>query len=1084
MGGAVGCRISGWLICSLLLALFVAYPAVETYGTVECTDIIGRLVSIQGKVHRLREGQTEWALVSSGEVFCAGDRLRVLSGGRAAVVLQNETIIRINQNSTVHFTGVENERLTVLRLLKGIVHIFSHRPRALKVITPYVNGTVEGTEFVAVSADERSVITVFEGKVAVLNEKGMLDVTSGQSIIAERGKAPRFETVVRPRDAVAWTLYYPAIIERSAEVSPASLRIAAMLDVGRVLEARELLASVLSENPFDSDALALSAIIEVAGNNREDALALALKAVEQGTGNHAAALALSYARQAFFDIEEALKVLENAERASPGNTEVRARLAELLLSVGELDAAVAMAGKAAAAAPGNGRAQSVLGFALLAQVETAAAKDVFAEAVRLDQASPMARLGLGLAMIRDGQLEQGRSQIEIAAALDPGNGLVRSYLGKAYFEEKRDFLAGRQYKVAREIDPFDPTPWFYDAIRKHLQNRPVEALRYLQKSIALNDNRAVYRSRFLLDADLAARSAGLGRIYTDLGFQQLALAEGWKSVSHNPADYSAHRFISDTYSIRPRHEVARVSELLQSQLLQPLNLTPVQPQLAESSIVGGGAWGAATVSYNEFTPLFLRNGMALQASGAVGSNDTAGEELVYSALWNRISWSLGQFYYQTDGIRENNDQQRQLYNGYIQRMLSPTDSLMAELRHMRKDYGDLSLLFDPMQYSSTIRQQERGTSFRIGGRHDFRPGSTLIGTAIVSSDESDATGIEEYGVTIDIGTEADSGMAEIQHLYSGQRVRLQTGGGYVSASFTDYVLMGFPADFRTEDEYRTQYAKMYGYAQVDILPDLVATVGLSGEDLQSEIKDRSGCNPKFGISWQPSEDTLVRGAAFRTLHGRTILSQTIEPTHVSGFNQFFDDFAAATAWTYGVGFDQKFSSRWYTGAQFFVRDLEVPFSIVDMNTMFTTVEDDWKEQAGTVYLYWAPFNQVAVGLEYYYEKYERDQWGGPEGIKEQTTHRLTPQLNYHHASGFSAGVRAHYIDQEGVFGYSPFFNEGSDRFWIVDLSLGYRLPERYGMLRFEIKNLFDEQFNYLDTDPAASRYVSEMQVMARLTVSL
>ena len=62
-------------------------------------------------------------------------------------------------------------------------------------------------------------------------------------------------------------------------------------------------------------------------------------------------------------------------------------------------------------------------------------------------------------------------------------------------------------------------------------NRPVEALQDLQKSIELNDNRAVYRSRLLLDEDLAARSATLGRIYTDLGFQQLALVEGWKSLN-------------------------------------------------------------------------------------------------------------------------------------------------------------------------------------------------------------------------------------------------------------------------------------------------------------------------------------------------------------------------------------------------------------------------------------------------------------------------------------------------------------------------------------------------------------------------
>jgi outer membrane receptor protein involved in Fe transport len=305
----------------------------------------------------------------------------------------------------------------------------------------------------------------------------------------------------------------------------------------------------------------------------------------------------------------------------------------------------------------------------------------------------------------------------------------------------------------------------------------------------------------------------------------------------------------------------------------------------------------------------------------------------------------------------------------------------------------------------------------------------------------------------------------------------------VSADLTDYVYMGFPMDFRTEEEYRVDHAKIYGYAQMDVLPGLVATAGLSGEDLNAQVKDRDEFNPKFGITWQPHGDTLVRAAVFRTLHGRTIHSQTIEPTHVSGFNQFFDDFAGAVAWTYGIGIDQKFSPEWYAGFQFFARDLDVPFSQVDMDGNFSTVEDNWKEDVGTIYLYWAPCNWVAIGLDYYYEKYERELFGGPEGIREQTTHRFTPHLNFFHRSGLSGGVRASYIDQEGEFGYSPFYTDGSDRFWVVDVLLRYRLPMRYGIMRLEIKNLFDEQFSYLDTDPAASRYMSERQILASLTVS-
>src|SRR5437763_8950888 len=202
---------------------------------------------------------------------------------------------------------------------------------------------------------------------------------------------------------------------------------------------------------------------------------------------------------------------------------------------------------------------------------------------------------------------------------------------------------------AKTEDPRDPTPYFYDAIRKQTTNRPVEALQDLQKAIELNDNRAVYRSRLLLDSDLAARSAALGRIYSDLGFQQLALVEGWKSVNTDPTNFSAHRFLADSYSVLPRHEIARVSELLQSQLLQPLNTTPIQPHLAESNLPLISAGGPGGLSFNEFNPIFNRDGVTFQMSGLAGENSTYAGEGVLSGIYKNVVFSLVGFYFQTDG---------------------------------------------------------------------------------------------------------------------------------------------------------------------------------------------------------------------------------------------------------------------------------------------------------------------------------------------------------------------------------------------------------------------------------------------------
>jgi tetratricopeptide (TPR) repeat protein len=433
--------------------------------------------------------------------------------------------------------------------------------------------------------------------VVAANQAGSLALSGGQSAIAEAGQAPVLRVVARPRDAVQWALYYPPVIYARPDEFSARLdwqgmvrqsiefyiqgslqqafdsiknvpedirdprfftyRASLLLAVGRVDEAGTDIEQALRLDQNDSNALALQTIIAVVQNDKEQALRVAQKAVKANPDSATARIALSYAQQARFDLEGARASLQKAVQLAPTNALAWARLAEIWSSFSNLDKALSAAQKAAALEPNLSRTQTVLGFAYLTQGKTRQARDAFAKAIALDQADPLPRLGLGLAKIREGNLDEGSRDVEIAASLDPNNSLGRSYLGKAYYEEKRTTLDEREYAVAKGLDPQDPTPWFYDAIAKQTTNRPVEALRDLQQAIELNDNRAVYRSRLLLDADLAARSASLGRIYSDLGFQQLALVEGWKSVNTDPSNFSAHRFLADSYSVLPRHEIAR-----------------------------------------------------------------------------------------------------------------------------------------------------------------------------------------------------------------------------------------------------------------------------------------------------------------------------------------------------------------------------------------------------------------------------------------------------------------------------------------------------------------------------------------------
>ena len=90
------------------------------------------------------------------------------------------------------------------------------------------------------------------------------------------------------------------------------------------------------------------------------------------------------------------------------------------------------------------------------------------------------------------------------------------------------------------------------------------------------------------------------------------------------------------------------------------------------------------------------------------------------------------------------------------------------------------------------------------------------------------------------------------------------------------------------------------------------TLGVSGDFFHEEegIGHRDQANPKGGITWNPSfsPGTTFRAAGFRALKRTLVNQQTLEPTQVAGFNQFYDDPSGTSSWRYGAAIDQKFGS--------------------------------------------------------------------------------------------------------------------------------------------------------------------------------
>jgi hypothetical protein len=199
------------------------------------------------------------------------------------------------------------------------------------------------------------------------------------------------------------------------------------------------------------------------------------------------------------------------------------------------------------------------------------------------------------------------------------------------------------------------------------------------------------------------------------------------------------------------------------------------------------------------------------------------------------------------------------------------------------------------------------------------------------------------------------------------------------------------------DKTNILHTNMYVYSQLNYLQNVTATLGMSADFFEGVFVDHQQVNPKLGVTWTPFPRTTLRAAAFRALKRSVISDQTIEPTQVAGFNQFFDDVDGTDSWRYGIGVDQKFSANVYAGTEFSKRDLEgVPF--LQITSAGEAVREvDWKEYFGRAYLYWTPHAWLAVSTEYQFERFERAKEFGL-GIREVDTHRVPLGVSFFHPS--------------------------------------------------------------------------------------
>jgi len=510
--------------------------------------------------------------------------------------------------------------------------------------------------------------------------------------------------------------------------------------------------------------------------------------------------------------------------------------------------------------------------------------------------------------------------------------------------------------------------------------------------------------------------------------------------------------------------------------MQPLTVSPLQPQLGESGLQMLPAGGPTGLGSNEFNPLFVRDGTMFSVAGQAGNRDTLGGDVSASAISGRLAGSVSQFHFETQGFRPNNDVTHDLTNAFVQFAATPQINVQAELRHRRTDQGDLNLHFDPERFDPIKRRAIDQDTVRVGGRISLRPGSDILLSAlhIDRQERLIESSPDIPGESFRVKGHNRGYQLEGQYLLRKEPLNLVVGGGYSDVDVDTRTVVDFGlapnlfAPLEIHDPFIQRHSNAYLYSNIRLAPDAVASLGFS-YDVFEQCHDRTlRGNPKLGLQWAFSDNLKLRMAYFETLKRPLVTDQTIEPTQVVGFTQFFDDIDGTRSTNYGIGLDMDWHKGLYAGIEWQHRDLDRPTPDETGHHRFYAAYEDMLY----TYLYATPTPNVALSLEPQYERFRRpddDPLLTTQLWSEVETWIVPLGLRWSHPKGMSAHLTGSLVSQRVTAAPAASLSSDSDRFFVIDLGLSYRLPQRRGLIGLTLKNLTDEWFSYQDPNIQSAR---------------
>ncbi|MEO5331394.1 MAG: tetratricopeptide repeat protein [Magnetococcus sp. YQC-5] len=1101
-----------------------------------------------GHVEFKAASASEWKTTGAGQILHAGDQIRTGTHSRVSLLLADESLIKLKENSnfslgdvapSAGWTMLESKlekppsiqsQFTLMQ--GGVWFLNKNREVAITFKTPTATIGVRGTELV-VELDPTQTLQVasLEGSAMIQNTQGEVVISSGEEAITRPGAAPVKQLLLHPENAVQWIVAVPslfipqdlkqsgpgwselkqgrfaealAVFEQNRKPESVTLmgRMAALMALhrfkeaegiltmareysmkdplfalqqawfdlmtGEIVRANQALVASTTRHPQEVMGWQLRTLTALALDHREEMQESARQAITHGARSATSWIIHAYVQQARFLLDGAESSIHKALTLEPENVTALMALARLQFGNGRTSDALATMNKAAKQAPENAEVNNLHGYVLFSMHKDEEAILAFQKAAKQDTTLAEARMGLGLTFMRQGETARAFEEITTAVLLDPRRSLIRSYWAKMLYQVARHDKALDVLKMARTLDPRDPTPLLYEAVILRDLNKPTEAIQTINQAIVLNDNRAVYRSRFLLDGDLAVKNVDLSKLFNQLDLSAWARNKAVASVRQDYANSAGHLFYAGSLNEELGRSWARSTEALLARLLQPANLNTFD-------------------SFNNYTTFIEKPGMTWDFSMTAGNHKTFNQLGIASgaAPEHNLAYQFGYFNNDTDGWRKGHFDRSRILLGYMKWDGLPNGNVMLAATKTDASQGDKPSPRFEWDSVPSPRDNKESTTHRIEGgyHHHFAPGSDLLLHAtqmrtpyesrnLSRLDQATLQRFNSAGATVDLYSD----LQRINNYY-------QLQGEYLRRSGNNQMFAGV-IHYQGDDEYnnRIMLEMLYPMVRNIPLPNIhleqkraMQTVFLqdifkinpflilegdlhynrmsTGNFENQTTWTESQWGPRMGLIWTPHQRHTLRLAGFRSM--LPFISDRLDPVDIAGVpihrngppGSLTDE--GQLVWEY-----ETKTGLWSTSL--FHADREY-------SELTPAKQMKWESRIKGVELQYNRLLGMGMGLS---GRYRFEQVYDPQTEQGATVNRdehlAEMALKWVDSHGWSAKAKETYRFLDFVS------NRAHETIWVTDLEAAYEFPKKWGSLQLKIDNLFDERFNWV-TDAFVSQ---------------